>query len=203
MAVESVTTKVTGQNWVGRGAKGKAQNDQVFNSLDSKAKQSIQEAIGNHAYYSIDKIVANLKADGVTAVKGKGSNGEAYLEITNPDGSKSRIWDIGGDGGIGTQDLSFSNAISNVANDVAKNTTALTNNLVNNVEEKDNDLFSNTNKETNTFSNTKTSTSTTSAEDTALLEQIKEMLKKQGTADELLDSEAEKLLPYYKSVHIA
>lgn len=204
--VSSVSSGVVNGSWTARGQKGKSANDAAFQQLDSAAQASIEEAVNGKAYMSMKKILANLQADGVSAVKGTGSNGEAYLEVTNKDGSKVRIWDVGGDGGIGTQDLSFSNAVNNVANDVAKSTTAMTDNLVNTIDPSNAALFSNTEKETSTFSNTEnktSSSSSTTAEDKALIEQIKEMLKKQGTADELLDSEAEKLLPYYKTVHIA
>ncbi|HBH18129.1 MAG TPA: hypothetical protein DDX14_04185, partial [Cyanobacteria bacterium UBA9579] len=99
---------------------GVEQNTQVFNSLDPQAQEIVKNVIGDKAGASPDKIAAALKAGGYEANVGgaKGSGTEKYLEITGKDGNKYRIWDIGGDNAIGTQDIKFNGALGDFKNEL-------------------------------------------------------------------------------------
>jgi hypothetical protein len=120
-AVQSQASQVYGQNWGGLGEAGKLQNDSVFSTLSQEAKDSIKQTINGQLWCNIDLIAQNLNNSGISAVSGK-TDDASYLEITNSDGSKSRIWDIGGDSGIGTQDIDFNNALSSFKNEVSGGT---------------------------------------------------------------------------------
>ncbi|OGI04954.1 MAG: hypothetical protein A2104_00035 [Candidatus Melainabacteria bacterium GWF2_32_7] len=98
---------------------GVEQNTAVFNSLDPGAQQIIKETIGDKAWLQPEKIAEALKAAGYeTEIGGsKGSGTEKYLEVTGKDGQKYRIWDIGGDNGIGTQDIQFNGALKDFKDD--------------------------------------------------------------------------------------
>jgi hypothetical protein len=193
-------------SWTSRGAKGKTANDTAFKTLDADAQAALKEAVGGRAYNSAKKISASLNADGVKTTVGKGSNGETFIDITNKNGSKTRIWDVGGDSGIGTQDLSFTDAVNSVGNDLAKNvqngidpSNSL---LVNQVTSTDNQdsvadkkLFSNTENKTTT-----TSDADKAAEEQKLLNRIAADLM-----DELNISEEEALkkAPDYVALYTA
>jgi|GEM_PF-7047744 len=119
--------------FAGRNDAGKAQNDVVYANLDSKAKEVIASTIGKEAYVNPLKIAKALKAAGITATVGsskvdpKDNDPTTYLEITNSDGSKSRIWDVGSDGGIGTQDIDLNSQLSSLKADIkaaASNSTS-------------------------------------------------------------------------------
>ncbi|OGI01612.1 MAG: hypothetical protein A2Y25_05580 [Candidatus Melainabacteria bacterium GWF2_37_15] len=109
-------TDELGLKFIGKGEEGKAQNTEVFNNLDPEAQKIIQETIGNEEFLDPKKIAEALKAGGYNASTGK--DGETFLEIKGKDGKTFRIWDIGSDGGIGTQDISFNGALEGVKNDI-------------------------------------------------------------------------------------
>lgn len=193
-------------SWTGRGTKGKTANDTAFKTLDADAQAALKEAVGGRAYNSAKKISASLNADGVKTVVGE-SHGETYIDITNKNGSKTRIWDVGGDSGIGTQDLSFTDAVNSVGNDLAKsvNQTNTDATLVNQITSTDNqdsvadkNLFSNTDNKT-TNKNT-TSDAEKAAEEQKLLNRIAADLMKQYNISE---EEALKKAPDYVSLYTA
>lgn len=104
--------------------KDKTQNTDVFyNHLDNTQQQIIKEAIGGkdgaiNKWASPDKIAKSLKEAGYDAKVGKEGN-TTYLEVTGKDGQKYKIWDVGGDSGIGSQDIQFNGQLDNFKNDVA------------------------------------------------------------------------------------
>lgn len=98
--------------------KDKAQNTDVFyNHLDTQQQEAMKKAIGNNKWASPDKVAQSLKDAGYEATVGKEGK-TTYLEVTGKDGQKYKIWDVGGDNGIGTQDIAFNGQLDNFKNDV-------------------------------------------------------------------------------------
>lgn len=195
------------------GAQAKAQNNQVFNSLSEEIRNSIQRTIEKQAdanWCAPSEIVKGLKSIGVEAVAGK--TGEAaYVEITNADGSKSRIWDIGSDGGIGTQDIDFNSKLANAINDIknytapaAKAAEATKIEEITNVIKApafDSKLEKSGTDPLSLVMDMVAKRRLQEEEKTQLFNSLVEMLKSQGFSELIaeLENEARRLLPFYSS----
>ncbi|OGI22576.1 MAG: hypothetical protein A2287_10090 [Candidatus Melainabacteria bacterium RIFOXYA12_FULL_32_12] len=119
-ATATTANKVHGLTFKTTDEGGIEQNTAVFNSLDSEAQQIIKSAIGDEAWVRPEKIAEELKKAGYQVEVGghEGSGTEKYMEVTGKDGEKYRIWDIGGDNGIGTQDINFNGALAGFKEDI-------------------------------------------------------------------------------------
>ena len=117
------TEKVTGEKFLADGDKGKAQNTAVFKSMDAGAQEAIKGAIGDKNWADPKKVAAALTQAGYQATTGKEGD-KTFLEVTGKDGTKQKIWDIGGDNGIGTQDIDFNGKLGDFKKEIATDAKA-------------------------------------------------------------------------------